>query len=104
MGAYPHQARLSLDPGKRVKQLAPSCLILPARVEVWQEPTRPFHREHLVQQQSRLTYLLAKFIRMVEVGGGEPVGPITRITVLTILEIALDDLRKGGIIEIAIPI
>jgi len=103
MSTHSYHAWLSLNVGNSSKQLLASLLIMPPCIKIGHEPPRTFDRENTVQDESRVTDFLCEIVRVVEIGGGKPLGPILWVAVLPVLQITLYDPYKSRIVEIARP-
>ena len=82
MGAEAEQGGLGLHRPGRVDEDGAAVVVLPFGGQVRQPPAQALDADELHQLQAGVDDLLAQLVGVMEVGGGEPVGPVVGIAVL----------------------
>ncbi len=101
--ARAQEGRFGLRPADDVEQALPPARVVPVRVEVLQQPGRPFDGENLPVGQAGVGELLPELVRVVEERGGEVGGVVVRVSVLPVGEVAGDDGGKRRVVQVAGP-
>src|SRR5262245_10807304 len=97
MCARAYQARLALDLTQHGEQPFARAIVIEPRIEGLIHPARSLYRGQCVEAKTRLLDLWLNLVGTMEVGGGEPVGPVREVLVNATRQATVDHGGEFGI-------